>query len=187
MRCTPHSLAYLLASGLLCALTSGAVAAGAKLAIEVEPLTRWQVAPSEGVEGSARTVAGPHGRALQLSFDFHGTAGYAAVHRSFVRDLPANFELSFFIRGTAPANNVQVKLIDPSGENVWWVSWPDYEFPAQWRRVRIKKRQIQFAWGPSKDHTLRNIAQLELVVNAGRGGGHGTVLFDGLELRALPP
>jgi len=43
-------------------------------------------------------------------------------------DLPPNFEFSFYIRGTAPANTLQFKLIDASGDNVWWVNWPDYEF-----------------------------------------------------------
>jgi len=91
----------------------------------------------------------------------------------------ANFEFSFYIRGTAPANTLQFKLIDASGDNVWWVNWPDYEFPAEWRRVTIKKRQIRFAWGPSTT-TVEKIAALELVVSAGSGGGQATVVFDGL-------
>jgi hypothetical protein len=163
------------------------VPAGAPPSIQIEPLSQWQVAPSEGVAASVSTAEGRQGKALQLDFDFRGMAGYAAVRRAFVRNLSSNFELSFYIRGAAPANNLQIKLIDPSGENVWWVSWPDYEFPTGWQRVTIKKRQVQFAWGPTKDRTLRNVAQLEMVVNAGRGGGHGTVQFDDLKLRELPP
>jgi hypothetical protein len=59
--------------------------------------------------------------------------------------------------------------------------------PGTWQRVTIKKRQIQFAWGPTQDRSLRQVAQLELVMNAGRGGGHGSVFFSGLELHELAP
>ena len=109
------------------------------------------------------------------------------MRRKLPLELPPNFEFSFYIRGTALTNNLQFKLLDAGGDNVWWVNWPDYEFPADWRRVTIKKRQIRFAWGPSTDHSLKSVAALEFVVSAGSGGGHGTVLFDGLEFRELPP
>ena len=90
------------------------------------------------------------------------------------------------MRGDAPANHFQVKLADASGDNVWWFNRPDFEFPREWTHVRIKKRHIEFAWGPTKDRTLRHAAAIEFAVAAGRGGGRGWVEVSGLVLRELP-
>ena len=147
----------------------------------------WQPAVSDGVRASVHPAAGPAGPALRLNFDLGGTAGYAAARRTLPVDLPANYELSFYLRADAPVNEFQVKLVDASGENVWWFHRPDFEFPREWRLVKIKKRQIEFAWGPTEDRTLRHAATVEFVVNAGRGGGGGSVYISDLALRELPP
>ena len=119
-------------------------------------------------------------------FRLHGVAGYASARRALPLDLPPNYEFSFYIRGDAPVNNLEFKLIDASGENVWWVNRRDFAFPPEWQQVKIKKRHIEFAWGPTPDRTLTRSAAIELVVKAGSGGGHGSVCFDQLSLRELP-
>ena len=147
----------------------------------------WQAAMSDEVRASVHPAAGPSGPALRLDFDLGGTAGYAAARRALPVDLPPNYELSFYLRADAPVNELQVKLVDAAGDNVWWFHRPDFEFPREWRLIRIKKRQIDFAWGPTSDRTLRHAATIELVVNAGRGGGSGSVYVSELALRELPP
>jgi len=151
-----------------------------------EDVTPWTAVASDGVKASLHAAAGPAGRALRLDFDLGGTAGYALARRPLPLDLPANYEIVFSVRGDAPANHFQVKLVDASGDNVWWFSRPDFEFPREWRPIRIKKRHIQFAWGPAKDHTLRRIASIEFAVAAGRGGGRGSIEISDLVLRELP-
>jgi hypothetical protein len=152
-----------------------------------EQLGTWTADASDGVKASARSTAGVHGRALRLDFDFGRSAGYAFVHRKLPLDLPDNYEISFNLRANAPINNFEVKLADASGDNVWWFQRPDFVFPNEWRRIRIKKRQITFAWGPTKDRTLRRIDSLEFVVAAGGGGGNGSIEIDDLRFRELPP
>ena len=147
----------------------------------------WQAVGSDDVQASVHPAAGPTGPALRLDFDLGGTAGYASARRALPLDLPPNYEITFFLRADAPVNELQVKLIDASGDNVWWFRQPDFEFPREWQLVKIKKRQIEFAWGPSGDHALRRAATIEFVVNAGRGGGSGSVFVSGLALRELPP
>src|SRR5207247_540305 len=147
----------------------------------------WRAAMSDEVRASVHPAAGPSGPALRLDFDLGGTAGYAAARRALPVDLPPNYEFSFYLRADAPVNELQVKLVDASGDNVWWFHRSDFEFPREWRLIRIKKRQIDFAWGPTSDRTLRHAATIELVVNAGRGGGSGSVYVSALALRALPP
>src|SRR5437879_3139260 len=153
---------------------------------EFEDHAQWQAGASDGVRATLRAVEGRAGQALCLDFDFAGAAGYASLHRALPLDFPPNYEFSFYVRGDAPANNLEFKLIDASGENVWWVNYRDFAFPREWQQVKIKKRQIAFAWGPTPDRTLTHSAALELVVKAGGGGGRGSVCFDQLSLRELP-
>lgn len=146
-------------------------------------VSRWQAQASDGV--SSKASAADH--ALRLDFDFAGKGGYAFARRGLPLELPDNYEISFYIRADAPVNHFEFKLTDASGDNVWWFQQQNYAFPRQWRQVRIKKRQMLFAWGPLKDHALRRADRIEFVVSAGSGGGSGSVYIRQLTLRALPP
>ena len=108
------------------------------------------------------------------------------MRRSLPLDLPDNYELSFGLRGDAPANTLEVKLADAGGENVWWRRFPDLAFPEARREITIKERQIEFAWGPAADKVLRRAETLEFVVSRGAGGGKGSIWIDHLTLRPLP-
>lgn len=149
-------------------------------------LTAWQVSTSDEVKARLRRATGSEGDALCMDFDFGRVSGYAVARRELPLDYPENYELSFGLRGDAPANTLQLKLVDESGENVWWVNRPDYAFPREWQQVRFKRRHIEFAWGPSRDHDLKRSAAIELVIARGQGGGKGTVCFDRLAFRELP-
>jgi hypothetical protein len=151
-----------------------------------ETLAPWRTAVSDGVRASVSAAPGRVGPALRMDFDLGGTAGYAAAQRSLPLDLPPNYEIDFDLRADAPANEFQMKLADASGENVWWFHVRDFDFPRGWRHVRIKKRQIEFAWGPTSDRALTHAATIEFVVNAGRGGGSGSLYISDLTLRELP-
>ena len=89
---------------------------------DFENVSLWKAAPAAGVklELSSTEGEGARGRALRLDFDFQGHAGWAAARRDLPLDLPENWEITFSLRGTAPVNDLEVKLVDPSGENVWW-------------------------------------------------------------------
>ena len=147
----------------------------------------WSAQHTDDVTAGLDSIAGKRGKALRLSFDFDHVNGYATVRRTLPLELPANYEISFWVRGEAGANNLQFKLIDASGDNVWWLNRPDFEFPREWQQIRIRKRQIEFAWGPTSDRELKHSAALEFVVSSGRDGGKGAVAFDELTIRALPP
>jgi hypothetical protein len=148
----------------------------------------WKAVASDAVSASIGSAAGPQPdqRALRLDFDLAGTAGFAIAQRALPIDLPANYEITFYVRADAPANDFQVKLIDASGDNVWWYVQRNYAFPHDWQQVRIKKRQIDFAWGPTKDRVLQRSSTIEFVIAAGQGGGKGSLYLSRLELRPLP-
>jgi hypothetical protein len=173
--------------GMLCLLACAAAGAQTRVLDDFENLSNWRADHTDDVVGTISDVPGHDAKAMRLQFDFAGVNGYATAHRKLPLDLPDNFELSFWIRGEAGVNNLQFKLVDDSGENVWWINRPDFSFPHAWQQIRIKKRQIEFAWGPTHDRTLKHVASIEFVVSSGRDGGKGFVDFDQLELRTLPP
>src|SRR5262245_52702217 len=111
---------------------SAALAQPPRLLDGFEDFGLWQVGASDGVLASLRAVEGLEGQALCLDFDFAGVAGYASARRALPIDFPPNYEFSFYVRGDAPVNNLEFKLIDASGDNVWWVNRRDFEFPREW-------------------------------------------------------
>lgn len=171
---------------LLLAALLFAAAPAPRVLDSFEDAAGWKTAPSDGVSLSLAPAPGFQGKALRLDFDFHGGAGYAVAQKKIPIELPENWEISFRVRGEAPVNNLEVKLVDPSGENVWWVNQRNYTFPREWTRFRIKKRHLEFAWGPVREKELRRAASLEFAITAGTGG-KGSVLLDELTLTELPP
>jgi len=136
----------------------------------------WKAVPATGVEMKITQA-----ETLRVDFDFKGRAGYAISRRDGRIELPENFELAFRVKGDdAPRNTLEVKFVQ--GENVWWHTRREFDFPNDWRRVSVKKRQIEFAWGPAGPGPLpKTIDAIELVITAGTGG-KGTVWFDDIEI-----
>ena len=151
-----------------------------------DDVSAWSAHPADGVKLDIGSDAGYDGRAMRLDFQFLGGGGYAVARRKVDLDLPANYAFTFRVRGDAPPENLEFKLIDDSGENVWWFVRRDFTFPAEWTTLKTRKRQIRFAWGPAGGGEIHHVAALEIVVTAG-SGGKGTVWVDDLRLRPLPP
>ena len=145
----------------------------------------WTAAPSEGVTLALAADGSPSRRAMRLDFDFQGHGGWAAIRKPVVLNLPANYEFTFRIRGEAPVENLEFKLVDPSGDNVWWSVRRDFEFPREWQTIRIKQRKVSFAWGPAGGGELKRVAAIELAITAGTGG-KGSVWISDLAFTPLP-
>ena len=154
---------------------------------EMEDISPWESLASDGVSASVHPAKGVEGNALVLEFDLANTAGYAAATRQLPTTLPDDYELSFWMRAEAGRNNFEVKFVDASGDNVWWFRRANYQFSGEWQQVRIKRRQIDFAWGPTTDRTLRKFQSIEFVLSAGDEGGRGSLWFDRLSLKPLRP
>jgi hypothetical protein len=146
----------------------------------------WTAVPSDGVSLALASDSGVIGRALRLDVDFHGGGGYAVAHRALPIDLPANYAFTFWLKSDLPPNTLEFKLIDSTGQNVWWATRRDMTFSRGWSKITIRKRQISFAWGPLGGGELRHAAALEISVTAG-SGGKGHVWLDELALVTLPP
>src|SRR5688572_23997136 len=146
----------------------------------------WTAHPSDGTQLTITVDSGYRGTGMRLDFDFRGGGGYVIARKEIPVTYPANYELSFRVRASAPRNNLEIKLVDRSGDNVWWVNKRDFEFPERWTTVTLKKRHISFAWGPSGGGDLKESAAIELAITAGTGG-EGTVWIDDLVLTPLDP
>jgi hypothetical protein len=168
-------LAFLMAAGV----------AHAQVVDDFETTTAWQAVASSGVRASLHSVPGHDGQGMRLDFDFGGAAGYAAARRTLPLDFGDDYEISFWLRADAPLNNLEFKLVDASGDNVWWVNRPNFAISRDWQLVTFKKRHVSFAWGPAKDRTLRHTEKVELVVSAGRDGGRGSIFVDQLKVRQV--
>jgi hypothetical protein len=140
----------------------------------------WTAKPSEGVEMHLTR----EGEGNRIDFDFHAHAGYAIARRQIALTVPANYQFTFRVRGEAPSENLEFKLI--RGDDVWWRNRRDFVFPHDWTVLSTKKRQIDFAWGPGADHELKQLDAMEVVVTAG-SGGKGTVWFSDPDIGTLPP
>ncbi len=174
-------------AGLLgLALQSGpAQAAEPRLLDDFEVISGWTAHPASGVDLNLVSDPGLNGRALRMDFRFSG-GGYAVARRSLDVELPENYAFSFQLRGQAPVNHLEFKLLDASGENVWWFVRRDQHFPSEWQRFTVKKRQISFAWGPAGGGEIPRVAAIEFVVTAG-SGGEGSLWIDDFQLHELPP
>lgn len=152
-----------------------------------DSVSQWTMYPAAGVEITVHPDPnGAHGRAMRLDFDFHGHGGYAVVHRALKMTLPPKYEFSFAIRGAAPTNTLEFKLVDSTGASTWWSNNPNFHFPRNWETITRNKRQIFHAWGPTRDFDLKKTSAIEFAITAG-SGGKGSVWLDDLAITPITP
>ena len=157
-----------------------------KVLDEFELIDDWNFIKSDGVEMSISSDDGMSGNAVRFDYDFTNGTGYGGIQKFFDIPLPENYELTFYIKAISPDNNFEIKLLDQSGENVWWVSNRNYNFPTEWTKVKIKKRHLSFAWGPSEGKEPTRFDRIEFTI-ASFVGGKGTIWIDELKFEPLPP
>ena len=148
--------------------------------------SEWQAV----VSGNAQLElsAAPAGRvsALRMDFDFKGAGGFVVARRMLSRRMPEEYAVTFRLRGRGPVNNLELKLVDATGQNVWRHVQKDLRLPARWTRVTVHSREIDFAWGPSSGGRLSTLGSMELAVVAGEGG-RGTLWVADVEIEDCTP
>ena len=133
---------------------------------------RWTASASDGVVSRVSGVPGDSGQALRLDYDFASVSGYAFAARTLLIDWPENYVLRLKLRGRGGVNDLQLKFTNASGDNVWWVQKLNFRPSQDWQELRIRPRDMAFAWGPTQDKSLRRTARMEIVLVRGRDGWH---------------
>ena len=147
-------------------------------------LSAWSAIASGQAELRLSAEPSPAGCALRLDFDFKGGGGFVVARRALARSMPESWALSLRVRGEAPPNKLELKLVDPSNRNVWWWHRDAFAVPADWQALRIRSSEVSFAWGPAGGGALRELGALELAF-AAPPGGRGSVCFEDLRFEDL--
>ncbi|MBS1653250.1 MAG: discoidin domain-containing protein [Bacteroidetes bacterium] len=145
----------------------------------------WNIIKSDAVDMKISTEKGHTGNGIRFDYDLLKGTGYGGIQKFFPLVLPENYEISFWVKASSPANNFEIKLLDSSGDNVWWVNNHNYTFPTEWKKIKIKKRHLTFAWGPSGGTAPTRFDRIEFTVSS-FVGGKGTVWIDDLKFEPLP-
>ncbi|MGH7242895.1 MAG: hypothetical protein ACREJD_05700 [Phycisphaerales bacterium] len=148
-------------------------------------MSQWTVQASDGVvaEIENKTSDGPGG--LRLRFDFRAGSGFVVIRRKVGITLPGDYRLNTRVRYRGLANNFETKLLDPSGENVWWVNQRDYLEVDEFIWEHFKRRHFSFAWGPNGGKPHTELGAIEFAI-AASNGGKGLIEFTDLTLESLP-
>jgi len=149
-------------------------------------LANWKEIVSDGASLKLSIQKGLNGDCLRIDYEFTG-AGYCGIEKEFPFTLPMNYKFTFHLKGNFPKNNLEFKLVDKSGDNVWWKNQRNFDFPTDWEKITIKKRDIEFAWGPIGGGEVKNFEKLQIIIAAAEGG-KGTIYLDdlGFEEITLP-
>lgn len=148
--------------------------------------TGWKVITADGVKLAVTREDRPGGSCLRLDYDFVSGGGFCLVEKAFPLDLPENYEMSFLLRGQGRENNLEFKMLDESGDNVWWVIRRNLSWPGEWRRLVQKRRHFEFAWGPAGPVPFKQLARLQFAISSAQGG-KGSLWLADLQFREIPP
>jgi hypothetical protein len=96
-------------------------------------------------------------------------------------ELTEEYAIAFRLRGVGRVNDLEIKLVDSSGQNVWRHVEASLQPSTRWKRLRIDSRGFEFAWGPASGELPKQLGAIELAIVAGEGGA-GTFWIDGLEI-----
>ncbi len=149
---------------------------------DFEDLSNWTAITSGQAQLHISRDQGLQGNAMRLDFDFRGAGGFVVARKAFPLEIPESYSFGFNIRGLAPANSFEFKLVDETNQNVWRYRVETFDFPEEWQPLQIRSSQIVFAWGPLGGGPPRRVAAIELVIAAGPGG-KGTVWVDDLRFQ----
>ncbi|CAG1003271.1 hypothetical protein MYXO_03195 [Myxococcaceae bacterium] len=160
---------------------------GSKDIVVIGPALATDALLASAAAGS-RAALERDGDALRFDFALAGHGAWAIVRRELAFELPEHYRLRLRLRGEGAPVELQVKLVDPSGRNVWW--WRERGFvpPAVATDLVLRRASLRFAWGPLSGGEPRQVAAVEVAV-ASDTDAAGSLRIEelGIEPRAVHP
>jgi hypothetical protein len=146
----------------------------------------WQAVASGQATLQLSQARAGGGSALRMDFDFKGGGGFVVARHVVERAMPEDYMLRLRLRGRGPVNNLEIKLIDLTGQNVWRHVQKDLELPLRWTQTKVASREMEFAWGPAGGGVMTALGAIEIAIVAGAGGA-GTAWIADLEIEDCSP
>lgn len=137
-------------------------------------LSQWQAFSS----GLVQVRLAQEEAALVMHYDFGGAGGFVVARRMLPLQLPERFRVRLRVRGEGLPNRLEFKLVDPTGDNVWWYRRSAVVWSGEWEEWLIESRDFEFAWGPAGGGQPSAIAAVELAMVAEAGGAGRLWLAD---------
>ncbi|HEX2485702.1 MAG TPA: discoidin domain-containing protein, partial [Myxococcota bacterium] len=145
-------------------------------------LAGWTANAAPG--SSAKLAVEEAGTELRFDYSLVGHGAWAIARRELPFELPSHYVVSLVLRGKAVApHELQLKLVDPSGANVWWWRLREFSPPPERTRLVLRRASLEFAWGPRSGGDPDRVGAVELAVASDRGAA-GTLWIE--ELRVEP-
>jgi hypothetical protein len=119
--------------------------------------------------------------ALRMDFDFKAGGGFVVAKHVLNRSMPEEYALRYRLRGRGALIQLEMKLADPTGRNVWRHVIKDLQLPLRWTRMTVPSRDIEFAWGPQGSGGIAELGALEIAVVCGEAC-HGSLWLADLEI-----
>jgi hypothetical protein len=149
-------------------------------------LSEWQPTVSGNAELKLSTESAGRVPVLRMDFDFKGGEGFVVARRALNRSMPREYAVHFRLRGRGAVNNLELKLVDATGQNVWRYLKKDLQLAARWKLMRVESRDIDFAWGPASGSGISQLGAIEFAIVAGEGG-KGTLWIADLDIEDTGP
>jgi hypothetical protein len=146
----------------------------------------WRAIASGQVQLTLAAAAAGRVPALRMDFDFKGGGGFAVARRELTRAMHEDYVLHFRLRGRGAVNNLELKLVDITGQNVWRHVKKNLALPARWTNLTIDSREMEFAWGPVSGAVITELGAIEIAIVAGEGGA-GSVWISDLQVEDCGP
>jgi hypothetical protein len=135
---------------------------------------------SAAAPGATATVAADAG-ALRFDFALAGHGAWAITRRELAITLPPHSVVTLRIRGVAAPAELQVKLVDATGANVWWWRRDAFVPPRAVETIVLRRASLAFAWGPRSGGDPDRLGAVELAV-ASDAGAAGTWWIESLRI-----
>ena len=100
--------------------------------------------------------------------------------------MPEDYAVTFRLRGRGAVNNLELKLVDATGQNVWRHVQKDLRLAPRWKQITVDSRDIEFAWGPSSGGRIAVLGSMEFAIVAGEGG-KGTLCIADVRIEDRSP
>jgi hypothetical protein len=142
----------------------------------------WHAKASAGSRAELCAEAG----ALRLDFTLAGHGAWAIARREVAFRLPRHYVASLQLHGEAAPVELQLKLVDPSGANVWWWRRRGFTPSPAAERIVLRRVALEFAWGPRSGGDPDEVAAVELAV-ASDQRARGCYWVEDLRIEPRPP